>query len=201
MTYLPDSVVLLAREQQGIITRGQAAAAGLTVDAIRARVDGGRWQRIYPGIFATFTGEPARLALLWAAVLKAGRDANLSHETAAELAGLGQRQERLIHNTLPAGRRAISTPGLVVHRSARILVARHPCQAPPRTRIEETVLDLAQAARSFDDALGWASAACGARLTTPQRVSEAMAQRAQNALPRAAAAGTRRHRHRGAHRT
>ena len=70
-------------------------------------------------------------------------------------------------------------PGLIVHRSARIMAARHPCQAPPRTRVEETVLDLVQAARSFDDALGWASAACGARLTTPGRITAAMTQRAK----------------------
>jgi len=179
MTYLPDSMMQLAEAQRGIVTRRQASGAGMTTDAVRARVNGGRWQRIYPGVFATFSGEPGRAALLWAAVLKAGPGATLSHETAAELAGLGQGPTQFIHVTLPAGRRVAAPPGLVVHRSARILAARHPCLAPPRTRIEETVLDLAQVPRIFDDALGWASAACGRRLTTPQRILDAMSQRAK----------------------
>jgi hypothetical protein len=51
--------------------------------------------------------------------------------------------------------------------------------AARRAKIEETVLDLAQAARNFDDALGWACAACGGRLTTPQRIRDAMSQRAK----------------------
>lgn len=68
-------------------------------------------------------------------------------------------------------------PGLVVHLSGRILAARHPSQTPPRTRIEETVLDLTEAARNFDDALGWVCAACGGRRTTPYLVREAISER------------------------
>jgi hypothetical protein len=74
---------------------------------------------------------------------------------------------------VPAVRRVEPVPGLVIHRSARAAAARHPCQAPPRTRTEETVLDLSHAAHSFDEALGWVSAACGGRLTTPRRRSTA----------------------------
>jgi hypothetical protein len=79
----------------------------------------------------------------------------------------------------PHGRRIEPVPGLIVHRSARIAKARHPCQAPSRTRIEETVLDLADTARTFEEALGWACTACGGRLTTPQRIIEATSQRAR----------------------
>jgi hypothetical protein len=41
------------------------------------------------------------------------------------------------------------------------------------------VLDLADTARTFEEALGWACAACGGRLTTPQRIAEAITQRAR----------------------
>jgi len=41
------------------------------------------------------------------------------------------------------------------------------------------VLDLTQVALTFDDALGWVCGACGGRLTTPQRVRDAMSQRAR----------------------
>jgi hypothetical protein len=174
---MPEVLQELAEFQRGVITRRQALGAGLTRSAICARVDGRRWQRIYPGVFAAFSGEPSRAALLWAAVLKAGPGAALSHETAAELHGLTRKPAALIHVTVPARRRVEPVPALMVHRSARIAEARHPCQAPPRTRIEETVLDLADTARTFEEALGWACAACGARLTTPQRIAEAINQR------------------------
>lgn len=179
MSYLPEQLLDLAEFQQGVITLQQAYGAGLTRGAIRARIDRGRWQRVHPGVFAVFSGEPGRAAVLWAAVLWAGRGAALSHHTAAELHGLAPRPAQLMHVTVPADRRVRRVPGLVIHRSARILAARHPAQSPPRTRVEETVLDLAQGARTFDDALGWVSAACGGRLTTPELVGAAMSQRAR----------------------
>ena len=37
------------------------------------------------------------------------------------------------------------------------------------------MLDLTQAAPTFDDAFGWLSRACAERLTTPQRLRHAMA--------------------------
>ena len=179
MSQLPEILREQAESQRGMITRRQALNAGLTRSAIGARIGTGRWQRIYPGVLATFSGEAGREALLWAAVLRAGPGAALSHETAAELHGLARKPAQLIHLTVPADRRVEPVPGLAIHRSARIAQARHPCQEPPRTRIEETVLDLADTARTFDDALSWACAACGGRLTTPQRIAAAMNRRAK----------------------
>jgi len=45
-------------------------------------------------------------------------------------------------------------PGIVVHRSTRLAEAVHPSLLPSRTRIEETLLDLAQQATTFDAAFG-----------------------------------------------
>ncbi len=177
MSQFPEILGQLAEDQRGVVTRQQALDAGLTRNAIQARVDSGRWQRIYPGVFAMFSGEPGRGAVLWAAVLRAGPGATLSHQTAAELYGITRMPSELIHVTIPDDRRVYPVPGLVVHLSGRILAARHPSQTPPRTRIEETVLDLTEAARNFDDALGWVCAACGGRRTTPYLVRDAMSER------------------------
>jgi hypothetical protein len=81
--------------QQGVITRRQALAAGLTEKAIVVRLQGERWQRLQAGVYATFSGEPPRTAVLWAAVLRAGPGAVLSHQTAAELYGLADAPARL----------------------------------------------------------------------------------------------------------
>jgi very-short-patch-repair endonuclease len=173
---LPHPLRELAWHQRGIITAQQALAAGLTREAIHVRLEQGRWQWIHTGVFATFTGPPERPAVLWAAVLRAGPGAMLSHHSAAELHRLTDRQVSLIHVTV-GGRRPRPIPGLRLHLSGRADQARHPALSPPCTRIEETVLDLAVSARSLDDAYGWVTRALARRLTTQTRLTEAMALR------------------------
>jgi predicted transcriptional regulator of viral defense system len=140
------------------------------------RVESGRWQQLYRGVYAVFTGKPHRDTWLWAAVLRAGPGAVLSHQTAAELHGLIDSPAETIQVTVPSTRR-ITTPGLVIRISARVEQARQPCREPPRTSIEETVLDLTQLARTFDEVCGWITRACGRRLTTEERLRAAMASR------------------------
>src|SRR6202020_216556 len=120
MSQLPEVLREQAESQRGVVTRRQALRAGLTRSAIGTQIGTGRWQRIYPGVLATFSGEPGREALLWAAVLRAGPGAALSHETAAELHGLARKPEQLIYLAVPASRRVEPVPGLVIRRSARI---------------------------------------------------------------------------------
>ncbi|MBO0868615.1 MAG: type IV toxin-antitoxin system AbiEi family antitoxin domain-containing protein [Micromonosporaceae bacterium] len=60
------------RRQHGILTRRQALACGLSPGEVRARLSSGRWQRVYQGVYANFTGELPRPAQLWAALLSAG---------------------------------------------------------------------------------------------------------------------------------
>jgi very-short-patch-repair endonuclease len=163
---LPDRCGRLLRLQNGVIARWQAPLSGLTVRSIENLVRYGRWQRLGTGVYAAFTGRADRLAILWAAVLRAGQHAILSHETAAELDGLGK-PSPLIHVTVPARQHPRPIPGVVVHRSRRIAVAAHPSLVPPQTILEETVLDLAQQSATFDDAFSWASRACQRDLTTP----------------------------------
>jgi hypothetical protein len=106
----------------------------------------------------------------------------LSHQTAAELCGIADGPSRLIHLTVPAQchpARSRDIPGVVIHRSSRFLVASHPVLQPPRTRVEETVLDLVQAAPTFEDAFGWLCRAAGRRLTTPVRLRIALDARAK----------------------
>jgi len=172
----PAGLDNLAMTQDGMLAREQALAAGLSLAAIRERLSRGSWQRIYPGVYAAFTGKVIRSSELWAAVLHAGVGAALSHDTAAELDGLRKR-ECAIHVTVPVERRVVPVSGLVIHRTDRIARTRHPAKMPPRTRVEETVLDLTQAARTFDEAFDWLCRGCGGRFTTPDRILEAMALR------------------------
>jgi hypothetical protein len=113
------------------------------------------------GVYAAFTGKPTRRAELWAAVLRAGPSAVLSHQSAAEVWGLLNSPSPVIHVTVPHDRnpeRRGQIPGVVIHRSRSLRQARHPALRPPRTRVEETVLDLVECARSFDEAYDFSSA-------------------------------------------
>jgi len=174
---LPDGVRDLLNQHAGVLTRAGALRAGLTPKQLAARLDSGRWQRLHTGVYAAFSGQPGRPSLLWAALLRAGPSSALSHHTAAELDGLVPDQARLIHVMVPSGHQVAPLAGVVLHYSGRLDEARHPARTPPRTRVEETVLDLAGAAGSLDDALGWVLRACGSRRTTPERLAAAMALR------------------------
>jgi hypothetical protein len=137
-----------------VVSLRQALAHGISRKSVENRARKGEWQRLYRGTYATFSGEPPRGALLWAAVLRAGGDAVLSHETAAELQGLLDEPSGHIHVTVPAGQnpaRKGELPGVVVHRSRH---ARRQSSAGglPCTPIEVTVMDLVAAAKSLDAA-------------------------------------------------
>jgi hypothetical protein len=166
----------LARWQAGAISRRQMLAVGLTAQMITTRLERGRWQQLYWGVYAVFTGPPSRDTWLWAAVLRAGPGAVLSYQTAAELHELVDTPPEAIFVTVPAARR-IAARGIVVRTSSRVDKARQPNREPPRTTVEETVLDLVEAARTFDDVCGWITRACSRRLTTEERLRAAMAVR------------------------
>ena len=180
----PSGLDELLDQQHRVLSRSQALDAGLSESAIRVRLDNGRWQQLYRGAYATYSGDPPRLAFLWAAVLSAGPDAVISHQTAAELYQLGRRTQRAIHVAVPEERHIRRTyrlrpdaPPVIISRSDRIVRARHPALLPPRTRIEETVVDLTQSAPAFDEAFYWLSQACGSRLCTVGMIRGALDRR------------------------
>jgi len=176
---LPEYLDRLAQIQGGVLSAQQAMTGGMTRDMIRARVRNGRWRKLQQGVYATFSGEPAREAVLWAALLRAGRGALLSHYTAAELYELIDWPSSAIHVTIPEERRVATLRGIRIHIAVRAEQAAHPTLLPPRTRVEETVLDLAGMARSADEACGWITRGVGRGLTTEERIRGALGQRAR----------------------
>ena len=181
----------LLRSQHGVLTRAQALDAGLTDKAIEVKLRSGRWQRLHTGVYATFSGEPPRDSQLWAAVLRAGPGAVLSHQTAAALYGLTvpayrfTAPEPMIHVTVPIDRRITRPSGVMVHYSERLHQTRHPVLTPPRTRIEDSVLDLIEICGSMDEAVSLILRASASRRTKPERILAAMQRRAR--MPRRAA--------------
>jgi hypothetical protein len=166
---------VLLLHQAGVVTRVQALGSGLSQGAIKHRLASGRWQRLHEGVYATFSGPVPPKASLWAAVLYAGEGAVLSHETAAELQRLVDRPSPSIHLTIPSARRVIPQAGLKIHLSRRVLPdERFPPGVLPQTLVDDTLLDLVDQSKDFDEVCGLVTRAFGRRLTSEGRLRTAV---------------------------
>jgi hypothetical protein len=146
-----------------------------------SKVRSGRWQPVYPGVYAVFTGPLPRLAQLWAVVLWAGEDAVLSHESAAELHGMLSRRTRVIHVSIPlAQRRLRQVADVRVHRSSYLPdPASFPPGRLPVTGPADTVLDLIGAATNADDVCGWVTRGLDRGGVSAESLRAAMAHRSR----------------------
>jgi very-short-patch-repair endonuclease len=142
-------VVALARRQHGVVARSQLLRLGLSPVAIKHRVRKHRLYRVRPGIYAVGTGELSRRGRWMAALLAAGTDAVLSHDTALMLWGLEAERDRAIHLSLPvsADRRPAGTRVHRVRLEAADVTRR---ELIPVTRPARTLLDLAGSSGSRD---------------------------------------------------
>jgi very-short-patch-repair endonuclease len=176
---LPKPCLQLLSRQCGVIASWQAGVASLSCQQMQGLIRSERWQRLEYGVYAAFTGEPPREAVLWAAALRAGPRSILSHETSAELDGLLDGHSKLIHVTVPESQHRSPAAGLVIHRSSRSIAVRSQWRLPLRTATEETVLDLTEVTNSFDDVVSLLARACQRRLTTPFHLGETLRLRAR----------------------
>jgi predicted transcriptional regulator of viral defense system len=172
--------MMLLSAQCRVADREQALRAGLSERQIDYRVNAGKWQRVYPGVYVTFSGPLPREARLWAALRWAGVGALLSHETAAEVQELADKRSRAIHITVPRHRRPAQhrqQRGIVVHRSDQSRPEFPGTAKLPRTRIQDTVLDLASVSTTFDQAYGWIARGVSRDLVTVSMLRAALAAR------------------------
>lgn len=103
--------------QDGLVTRDQAIAAGLTKRALATRVQR-EWQRVLPGVYATHRGSPTRRQYLLAALLYAGHDAAIDGLDACHFHGLKAVVPTPdVHICVPWGHPARSFGWLVVRRT------------------------------------------------------------------------------------
>ena len=150
---MPAALPTLAARQGGVLTRAQVLAAGRSEDWIRWQLSSGRWRAVHPGTYVTFTGPSGWRTRAWAAVLSAGPGAALAGGSAAYALGITRREPAVVDVAVPRSRRVLSRPDVRVHR--RTDLAGCVVQAdPPRTRVDETVIDLLPSRRSPDEVVG-----------------------------------------------
>jgi hypothetical protein len=167
----------LVDRQHGALSRPQVLACGRTDAGIRVELAAGRWQQGLPGVYVTYTGVQQPKTRLWVALLYAGEGATASHQSAAWLQGLADDPSGTVHVTVPSRRTVAPQPGVVVHGSTWVDQRRHPPADPPRTRVEDTVLDLSDAAARPQEVVDLVTRACQRRLTTAERLRLSAEQR------------------------
>lgn len=134
----------LAEKQHGIITVLQATAGGLTAEAVRHRVDSGRWEPAGGGAYRLIGTPRTWEQRLFALAASAGGTAAASHRSAAALLGLpGFPRSGVCEVTTPRPRRHRGAEG-ICHRW-RVLPEHHltVVDAIPVTRVARTLVDLA----------------------------------------------------------
>lgn len=138
----------LAARQQGVVTRGQLHALGLSKDAILRRIGKGALVPLHPGVYA-IAGVPDSFARrITAAVLAAGEGAVVSHRAAATLLELGDVPAR-VEISVPAALRP-RLDGVTVHRVTRM---------PDWHTVTKALLRVTSPARTLCDLAGVLSAA------------------------------------------
>jgi hypothetical protein len=162
------------QEQQGVVARRQAIAAGLTGEQVARLVRRRELAPVHPGVYVDHTGEPTWMQLAWAAVLHVW-PAALSHGSALGVA----EGSTSPHRTLPVeivvlkDRHLGGPPGVRLHRSRHAPQRTGP-GSPPRIRYEEAVLDVVARMRSVDDVVTELGRVTQTRRTTATRLLAAL---------------------------
>jgi very-short-patch-repair endonuclease len=110
------AIAALAATQDGLVTRTQLLALGLSTSAVRRRLADGTLWRIFPGVYAVGHPSLSRRARARAALLLGGPGSALVDRTAAALIGLLVEPPDAPIHLAPGRGRPDPRPELVVHR-------------------------------------------------------------------------------------
>lgn len=138
-------IARVAGSQFGLITRAQLEAIGFQSSAIALRIRAGRLHRVYRGVYAAGHTVLPRAGRRLAAVLTYGEGAVLSHASAAGHHDLRPDNGRLIHVTIPRGRRCRERSGIRLHHPTDLTEA--DCTTRdgiPVTTLARTLVDLGE---------------------------------------------------------
>ena len=150
---------------------------GWTARRVEVSLEAGRWQRLYPGVYATFTGPVPNAARAWASVLYAGQGAALAGRNALFLWGVEREWPSEVEVAVPIDRRVRHQEGLVIRLRSGLTEATHPARTPPRLRLEEALLDVADREADVERVLTLVFRAVQQRRTTTALLAASLARR------------------------
>ena len=108
-------------QQLAVITRGQAAATGLTRHALQHRLRlGGPWQSLLPGVYLAATGTPTIIQQEMAALLYAGQGSVITGLAAVRQHHIRGPAAEFIDVLIPASRKRRDAAFVRVHRTTHL---------------------------------------------------------------------------------
>lgn len=129
----------VADERDDVTGITQILDTGLSRHVLRSRLVSGRWQRVLPGVVVLHSGPLTDAQRRQAALVYGGRDAVLSHRSAALLHGL-RVVEQSVEITIPHGRPRPTTGFVRTHQGTRplrtVTRAGFPCTGADRTVVD-----------------------------------------------------------------
>jgi very-short-patch-repair endonuclease len=161
----------LAAQQDGVVSRVQIYATGMTRQEVIANVCAGRWQTNGSQSVVTYTGPVTFASRLWAAVFEAGPRAFLDGVAAVQAAGLERFDQPTIRVSVPRGARVRRARGVDVRQTRRWAAGDLAAgTGPPRSRCETAAIRGALWARSDKQAALLLSMAVQQGLVTADRL-------------------------------
>jgi very-short-patch-repair endonuclease len=175
---------LLAR-QEGVLSRRQALASGMSGHAWSWRLTSERWSTLLPGVALSRPGAPTEAQLAWGAVLHCGEGAALTADLGLVVHGfrLGDQPDR-IRVAVPEGRvvrrAAVRAGNRLVPVAAQQVRGldglRHPVKQPPVVKVAPAALHAAAHAPTERAAEWRIAAVVQQRLTTADRLARELQQ-------------------------
>ena len=152
-----DELVVLAEDNDGLVTADQARAEGFTDSVLARLVQRGRILRIARGVYRVPYLSPGRFsqyreAVLWAKANRGPDPIAVSHATALAVYGISDANPASIHLTVPrsARLRRRMPKGITVHYDALSPNDISMQEGLPVTTIERTIADLLQSGGRTD---------------------------------------------------
>lgn len=158
------------RMQDGVTTYAQLTAGGLSRIDIERAVRRNELHRVHPRVYVDHTGPLPWEQRAWAAVLYAA-PAVLCRDSLE--APRGRDDGRPIHVAIDHSRKVMPQPGIVVHRM-RDLERKAYGGTPPRLRVEDNALAMANEARSDIDAIARVAEVASRSYVTAATLQEAL---------------------------
>ena len=124
----------LAETQDGVVSRRQLLALGLTRWDIAAELRAGRWRQHHRQTICTHTGPLGERASLWHAVIEAGTRAVLDGTGSLLAAGLRGFEADHVRVSIPRGGKVLTSPGAMVRQTRRLKASDVITDGIPRVR-------------------------------------------------------------------
>lgn len=163
-----DALRALASAQGGAISAQQLTSLGFPLHSAGRLIRQGHWCRLATGVYLVGAGDPSWSARAWAGVLLGGSRSRLAFGAAGHLWGLVD-EPRTVTVLVPKGSDVVDRDGWVFRRETDGVREGRSPGAPPRTTIEDTVVDLCTEA-SEGEVLDLVTRAVQTRRTNARRI-------------------------------